>query len=351
MPIFRAYTPVFKDAQGKILKNSIAEMQMVTIGNTKQSVIIRGENRDKPVLLLIHGGPGSSETALFRYYNAVLEKDFIVVYWDQRACGKSYTKRDATATLCVQMFVQDLCDLALYLEKYLSKEKIYLLAHSWGTLIGILAAAQHPELFYAYVGTGQVSSMPESELESYRFALRAARKRKSAKAIHELETIGEPQNGVYACGITGIRTQRKWLNYFGGAVYDSKSMSKFILKFFTSQEYNLADIVCFFKSLNAPARNKLSQGEFLKTDLFDTIKRIDVPIYFFLGRHDYQVASIIAEKFFHTIKAPKKELVWFEHSAHSACFEEPEKFNRLMVDMVLFPTFLPRSKYITEQSR
>lgn len=314
-------------------------MRMVSLSGTKQSVIIRGEDRNNPILLLVHGGPGSAETPLFRYYDAALEKRFVVVYWDQRACGKSYTRRDAAALLCVQMFVQDLCDLALYLKEDLGKEKIYLLAHSWGTLLGLLAAAKHPELFYAYVGTGQVASMPESELESYRFALKAAREQNNAKAIRELEAIGEPKNGVYAYGLTGTRTQRKWLNYFGGAIYGSKGMSKFILRFFTSPEYNLADIVRFFKSLNAPARNNLSQKEFLKINLFDAIKKIDVPIYFFLGLHDYQVASVVAEKFFHAIKAPRKELIWFEHSAHCACFEESEKFNRLMTDMVLPTTF------------
>lgn len=338
MSIFKAHTPPFKDAQGNILKNSIAKMQMVTLGNTEQSVIIRGEDRNNPVLLLVHGGPGSAETPLFRYYNAALEKRFVVVYWDQRACGKSYTKRDANGLLCIQMFVQDLCDLTLYLKNYLGKEKIYLLAHSWGTLLGILAVSQHPELFYAYVGTGQVASMPESELESYRFALHAAKEQKNKKAIRELTAIGEPQNGVYASGIAGTHTQRKWLNYFGGAVYGSKGVSKFILRFFTSPEYNFADILRFFKSLNAPARNKLSQEEFLKTDLFNTIKRIDIPVYFFLGRHDYQVVSVVAEKFFNSIEASKKELVWFEKSAHNACFEEAERFNRLMVDMVLSST-------------
>jgi len=337
--IFKAFTPVIKDEYGNILKNSIAEMLMVPLGNTKQSVIIRGNDRSSPVLLLVHGGPGSAETPLFRHYNAVLEKSFIVVYWDQRACGKSYTKRDASAPLCVQMFVQDLCDLAMYLIKYLGKEKIYLLTHSLGTLLGILAAVQHPELFYAYVGTGQVASMPESELESYCFALQSAREQHNDRAVRELEVIGEPKNGVYASGLAGTRTQRKWLNYFGGAVFGSKSMSKLIFSFFTSPEYSIADILRFFKSLNAPARNKLSQGEFLKTDLFDTIKEIDVPVYFFLGRHDYQVASVVAEKFFHAIKAPKKELIWFEQSAHNACFEEAEKFNRLMVDMVLPAAF------------
>lgn len=335
MSILKAYTPVFKDVWGNSLKNSIAEMRMVSLGDTKQSIIIRGEDRDNPVLLLVHGGPGSAEIPLFRYYNAALKKSFVVVYWDQRACGKSYTKRDATAPLFVQMFVQDLCDLALYLKEVLGKEKIFLLGHSWGTLLGILAASQHPELFHAYVGTGQVASMPESELESYRFALKAAQEQNNVKAVRELEAIGEPQNGVYISGITGIHTQRKWLNHFGGAVFDSKNMRKFIFTFFTCPEYSLADIFRFFKSLNAPARNKLSQEEFLKIDLFNTIKKIDVPVYFFLGRHDYQVSSVVAEKFFHKIAAPQKKLVWFEQSAHSACFEESEKFNRLMVDVVL----------------
>jgi len=336
--IFNANTPIFKDERGNHLENSIAEMRMVTLGNTKQSVIIRGEDRSNPVLLLVHGGPGSAETPLFRYYNAALEKNFVVVYWDQRACGKSYTERDATAPLCVQMFVQDLCDLAKYLKEVLGKEKIYLLGHSWGTLLGIFAVSQHPELFHAYVGTGQVASMPESELESYRFALQTAQKQNNVKAVRELEAIGEPKNGVYMSGITGIHTQRKWLSHFGGAVYDSKNMSKFIFRFFTCSEYSLADIFRFFKSLNAPARNKLSQEEFLKIDLFNTIKKIDVPIYFFLGRHDYQVPSVVAEKFFHKITAPKKKLVWFEQSAHSACFEESKKFNKLMVDVVLSPS-------------
>lgn len=338
MSIFHAHTPAFKDKRGNINENSVAEMRRVSLGNTKQSIIIRGKDRNNPILLLVHGGPGSAETPLFRNYNAALENNFIVVYWDQRACGKSYTKRDATAPLCIQMFVQDLCDLAQYLKEGFDKEKIYLFAHSWGTLVGILAASQHPELFYAYIGTGQVANMPESELESYRFALQAAQKQNNIKAMQELEAIGEPQNGVYISGIEGTHTQRKQLNHFGGSVYNSKNIRKFILSFFTCAEYSFVDIVRFFKSLNAPARNKLSQEEFLKMNLINKIQELEVPVYFFLGRHDYQVPSVVAEKFFKKIKAPKKKLIWFEQSAHCACFEEAEKFNRLIVDEVLSTT-------------
>ncbi len=336
MSIFKAHTPTFKDIKGKNLKNSIAEMQMVPLGDTRQSVIIRGEDRRNPVLLLVHGG--AAETPLFRYYNSELEKNFVVVYWDQRGCGKSYTKRDANVPLNIQMYVQDLCDLAIYLKKYLGKEKIYLLAHSWGSLLGILAVSQHPELFIAYVGTGQVSSMPESGLISYQFTLRSAKEQKNEKAIHELTAIREPQNGVYTSGIKGNRIQDKWLDYFGGVIYGSKSIGMFISRYFTSPEYNFVDIIRFFKSLNTPARSKLLYGEFLKTDLFKTIKKVEIPVYFFHGRHDYQVASVVTEKFFHEIMAPKKELIWFEQSAHCACFEEAEKFNSLMVNMVLNTT-------------
>jgi proline iminopeptidase len=333
--LFKAYTPAFRNSKGEVVENSIAEMKMVTLGNTKQSIIIRGENRINPVLLLLHGGPGSSETALFRYYNSPLEKKFIVVYWDQRACGKSYTKQSATGPLSINMFVEDICELALYLKVNFHKNKIFLLGHSWGTLIGILAVSKHPEHFCAYVGTGQVSSMAESESESYRFALNRAVEQHNQKAIRELKEIGEPQNAVYKGGVTGIRIQRKWLTYFGGAIYGCKSMGKLIGKVLTAKEYNFADVIRFFKSLNAPSRNALSQNEFMKIDLFQTVKGLDVPVYFFLGMHDFQVASVVAEKYYQYLKAPKKKLVWFENSAHCPCFEESEKFNKLMVDIVL----------------
>lgn len=335
MSIVWRYTPVFKDANGNVMENSISEMRMVTIGNTKQAVLIRGENRFNPVLLLLHGGPGLSETAIFRYYNHPLEKNFVVVYWDQRACGKSYTKKLAKEPLTINMFVEDTCELAQYLISYLKKKKIFLLGHSWGTMIGTLTVHRYPELFYAYVGTGQVSSMPDGELESYRFALKSAMENGNKQAINDLTEIGEPENGVYKCGNSGTKIQRKWLTYFGGAFYGEKGWGKLLTKIFTASEYNFIDIFHLFKSMNLPSRNEMSVNEFLKSNLFETVKEIDVPVYFFLGRHDYQIPSIVAEKYFNYLKAKRKTLVWFEKSAHSACFEEAAKFNQLMVEKVL----------------
>lgn len=335
MSIFWAYTPAFKDMQGKKLPDSIAEMRMVTIGGTQQSILIRGENKNNPVLLLIHGGPGMSETGLFRYYNHPLEKHFVVVYWDQRACGKSYDKRTANDHLSINMFVDDICELSQYLKKELYKEKIFLLAHSWGTLIGILAVYHHPELFYAYVGTGQCADMPGGELKSYQYALQTAIENKNKKAIGELTKIGEPNNGVYKSGMIGTKTERKWLTYLGGSVYGSKSWGKYAKRIFLAKEYNLYDVISVFQSMNIPARNRMSQDEFLRINLFKEVKELEVPIYFFLGRHDYQIPSCVAEEYFHYLKAPQKTLEWFENSSHTPCFEEYEKFNKLMVEKVL----------------
>lgn len=335
MSLFWAHTPMFKDAAGKRLPESIAEMGMVAIGGVEQWILIRGENRNNPVLLLLHGGPGSPETGLFRHFNHELEKHFVVVNWDQRGCGKSYSKEMAKAELSVDMYVEDICELTKYLMKKLQKEKVFLFGHSWGTMIGTLAIHKHPELFYAYVGTGQCSDMPKSELRSYQYALEQAEKYKHKKAIAELTKIGEPKNGDYTGGIAGISIQRKWLMYFKGAVHGSKSLGRFIKVILTSKEYNLSDCWKFLKGMNAPSRNRLSQSGLLKTNLFDIVKEVKVPVYFFLGRHDYQVPSSVSEEYFHFLKAPKKTLEWFEDSAHLACFEEPEKFNRLMVEKVL----------------
>lgn len=335
LSIFWRHTPAFKDVNGKIIKNSIAEMRMITIGNTKQSILIRGENKCNPVLLLLHGGPGLTETGLFRYYNYDLEKNFVVVYWDQRACGKSYTKRSAKEPLSINMYVEDTCELSQYLILHFKKEKIFLLGHSWGTMIGIMAAYRKPELFYAYVGTGQVASMPDGELESYKFALKSAIKNKNKKAINELTKIEQPENGIYKCGNAGTKIERKWLTYFGGSLYGAKSFGKFLNKIITPREYNCIDIFHVFKSMNLPPRNKMSTTEFLKSNLFKIVKKLDVPVYFFLGRHDYQIPSIVAEKYFNYLKAPQKTLVWFEKSVHCPCFEESNKFNQLMTQKVL----------------
>ncbi len=332
-------TPAITDSQGKKIQGSIAKLEKIKIGGVDQWLLMRGTDIKNPIILFLHGGPGFSEMGLFRYFNSELEKHFVVVNWDQRGAGKSYSKKLVDEPMTIEQFVSDGIEIVEFLKNKFKQDKIYLVGHSWGSLLGMLMIKKNPESFYAYVGTGQVANMPEAEKISYQFTLNTAKKSNNQKAIKELEDIGCPVNGVYKSGLSGTDIQRKWLMKFGGIVYGKSNPGDLIMKIMLTKEYSLMDRINFMKAMNMPSKNKMVENELLQTNLFEQIPKVKVPIYFFLGRHDNQIPAIVAEKYLEFIKAPQKELIWFEQSAHSPCFEEAEKFNTLMVDKVLGDTF------------
>ena len=177
--------------------NGISEVLYLNINNTLQYVLIRGENLNNPILLFLHGGPGASATAMLRKYNTDLEKQFTIVYWDQRNAGKSYKKKFFKEEIKVQKYIQDIDTLVSYLKNKLKAKKIFLVGHSWGSRLGIYAIQKYPENFFAYVGVGQELSSYEGELISYRYTLNKAKELNNVKAIKELEEMGVPQSGDY----------------------------------------------------------------------------------------------------------------------------------------------------------
>ena len=150
-----AKTPPFCDEAGNILPASVALMEYVELGGLKQWICVRGESVDKPLLLILHGGPGDAEVIPFRWYNAGVEKDFIVVHWDQRGAGKSFSPSIPKDSMTIEQILSDAHELVDYLKKSFGKEKIYLLGHSWGSMLGALLASRYPEDFVAYIGMGQ----------------------------------------------------------------------------------------------------------------------------------------------------------------------------------------------------
>jgi pimeloyl-ACP methyl ester carboxylesterase len=149
-------------------------------------LLIRGWDRSNPILLHLHGGPGSADISIARFFDTELIEHFTVVHWDQRGAGKSFSPDIPPESMTRDQFVEDIRELAVLLGKRFDVPRIYLVGHSWGSEIGALAASRYPELFHAYVGVAQVVEESEQERISYQFVLDKAREAGNQKAIREL---------------------------------------------------------------------------------------------------------------------------------------------------------------------
>jgi proline iminopeptidase len=323
------HTPPFVDARGRTIVGSVATMERVVIGGVEQSVWVRGLSDRAPVLVLLHGGPGAGEGALFRHYNAQLERHFVVVYWEQRGAGRSYDAAMPASAMTVRRFADDLDELVDLLRARFGVRRVALLGHSWGSAIGLLYARDHPDKVSVCAGTGQVADMVEGERRSYAFAVAEAARRRDRRAAAALRRIGPPPHSVKA-----MLESRKWCDRFGGSFYRRRmSTGTLICAALSEPEVNLWDLVLFGRG-NAFSLRAL-WPEFSRLRLIDAVRRVDVPVVFILGRHDRQVPSDLAAEYFRELSAPTKTLVWMERSGHNPPFEEPAAFNRAMIEHVL----------------
>jgi pimeloyl-ACP methyl ester carboxylesterase len=321
------HTEPFRDADGRVIPGSIATMEFATIGGMPQRLWFRGLDTTKPVLLLLHGGPGISEGPLFRRYNASLEHHFLVVYWEQRGTGRSYHADIPPPSMTIGQFLRDLDDVVELVRRRFKKDKVILLGHSWGTVLGTIYTSQHPEKVAAYVGVAQIANVPQGDQLSYAFALSEAVKRQHRRAVAALQAIGPPPHAV-AAGLT----RGRWVERFGGVFHTDLSTGKLIWAALTTDEASLVDLVKFGQG-NRFSLEHLWK-EFSQVDL-TRYQVFEVPLFFLLGRYDWHVPAVLAAAYFAQIHAPCKRLIWFEQSAHNPPFEEPATFNQVLIEDVL----------------
>lgn len=314
--------------------HGIATLEEVSLGGVGQWILIRGRDVNNPMLLFVHGGPGTPEMLFNHAYGAGLEDHFVVVHWDQRGAGKSMHAGIPAASMTVDQFVSDSHELTLLLKERFGRDKIYLLGHSWGSLLGVLTVSRHPGDYYAYVGVGQVVDMRRNEEISYRFVLDRAREQGDQRAIRRLEKIGPPPYD----GIGELVVQRRYLQSSGGAVYDPEKFKEIMAAGMHAPEYTALDLVKFAYGGFFSTSNMWD--EITGCDLIEQAPRIEVPVYFFEGRHDYNTPWELVEEYYRKLDAPRgKSLIWFGNSAHSPNLEEPELFARMMAERVLAETY------------
>jgi pimeloyl-ACP methyl ester carboxylesterase len=319
-------TPSFRGPRGEIVESSIAEIKFLRIGGIDQWVLIRGENVANPPLLMLHGGPGLSETGLFRYFNAPLERRFTVVYWDQRGAGTSFDPAIPRSSMTVDQFIRDLDELVEAVRQRLGKPKVTLFGHSWGAALGVLYAARFPHKVAAYVGSGQIGDWQAGEALSYAFVLAQAERLHNRRAVKALHDIGPPPYGAKA-----VWTERLWLQRLEGhlGIKTLWNLGRIVL---TSAESSIFELPATYRAFRSSLDAMWTEVSNL--NLVELAPALEVPVFFFLGRQDHWVPPETSVAYFDALAAPSKKLVWFEASGHEPFMDEPTKFNAAMVDLV-----------------
>jgi pimeloyl-ACP methyl ester carboxylesterase len=337
---YRKARAVIADLERIVAPSGIQESYKVRIGGIDQWINVRGQDRANPILLLIHGGPASPAMPTMWQFQRPLEEYFTVVNWDQRGAGKTYGEADpkvVAESLHIARYVDDAVEVAKYLNQRYHKEKIILMGHSWGTIIGFSAALKRPDLFYAYVGIGQVISTRENERISFDYALAQATAHHNADALAELSSIA-PYPGKQPITRERIIVARKWPQFYGGMSAFRPESSYYFDGPLLSPEYDRADV----HAIDAGSLLTLDRilPEFVSVD-FSPVRTFPIPVLMFMGRHDYTTPTAPTAAWLDNVKAPYKQAVWFEHSAHMIPWEEPGKMLVSLLRYVLPLTEVP----------
>lgn len=298
----------------------IDSIEKVRIGGIDQWISLRSRDTRNPPLLFLHGGPGTAQISFSRKSQRPLEKDYLVVNWDQRGAGRSYQRNLAKADMTISRFVADCEELVEYLLQRFEQKRIFLVGHSWGSIVGIKVAAKRPELLWSYIGIGQVIDTRRGEEISYTFTLDEARRRNNKRAIRQLESIGLPPYKTMKDG--GI--QRNWLSKFHGSTFKGSIIGT-ILANVSLRYLRVGDVVRFVQGAIFSLTSLEDEQKIL--NLAHEISELKVPAYFCTGQRDFQVPFQLVVEFCDKLAAPTKQLVWFEQSGHLPNFEEPAAFS------------------------
>ena len=332
-------TEPFLDENGDLLVDSISEKIYVTINGLEQGMFIKSKDSHNPVLLFVHGGPGMPEYWLTQRYPTGLEEFFTVVWWEQRGAGLSYHPDISPEAMTAEQFVSDLLAVTNYLRERFGQEKIYLMGHSWGSYIGIQAAAQEPELYHAYIGVGQVSYQIQSEKLAYEYALEQYEQAGNRRMLQRLEAA--PPTDTIPLPTAYMALRDEYMHGIGiGTTRDMQSVvTGIFLPSWQFPEYTISEKVNLWRGkIFSRSRRFNLWDQMQATDLTQQVTELEIPVYFFHGKYDYTCAYPLARNYFEKIEAPIKGFYTFEQSAHSPIFEEPEKMMVILREDVLAGT-------------
>jgi pimeloyl-ACP methyl ester carboxylesterase len=306
--------------------NGIDEWTFLPIGNTRQWISIRGQDRRNPVVLLVHGGPGASLGAMAPSF-VPWERDYVVAQWDQPGAARTFGEagRVFDPSLTIESIASDGIRVAEHLASRLGQDRIILVGWSWGSALGIHMIKARPDLFAAFVGTGQVVNMKEGEALAYARVLAKARERGDAAAVAELEQIGPPPYDA----LQELGAQRKWASAYEGYASDVEMLSDWLV----APRVSFANTIDFVSGLIQSQNHFFGPAldrSFVTTDLRRLGLEFAVPIFVVQGTEDDYTPAALSRAYLEELRAPDKEFVPIDGAGHFALVSRPDAFLNAM---------------------
>lgn len=331
----------FTDDNGEVIPSSVAEKIKVEINGTKQGMFIHGKDSSNPVLLFVHGGPGVPEYFLNESYRTELEKNFTVCWWEARGSGLSYNNHLDTSAITTRQLIADTISVSEYLKSRFGKDKIYLMAHSYGTIIGIQAAAERPDLYYAYIGMAQAVGNElggsASNTLTYEYMFHYFSTQNDKASLKKLDMWSVKNNDGTITFNQNYLSQLDDLKHKAGCgtMHNMDSViTGIFLPQINSKCYTLPEKIDYWRG-KAFMKSTAVFKEFSEIDLLKEGLSFEIPIYFFSGSYDYTCPYPLTLDFFKTLDAPLKGFYTFDNSAHSPLWEEPDRAMEILVKDVL----------------
>lgn len=314
----------------RIPEGGVNTSMYVDVNGSKQWINIYGKDRNNPVLLYLHGGPGSA-TSLFDYaFTRKWSDVYTVVTWDQRGCGKSYD-RSHPGTITADIMMGDGKVMTEYLRDFLHVDKITLLGHSWGSYFGANLALAYPQYYDAFIGTGQFIDPEENEHRLYEAALSWSENDPEGREMVDKWAWSREQ------GEDDFPLRNRIMDRYGfGMMKDGRDYNMF-LTVLCNPNYSIKEILYYIRH----GENAfIPYASFLKSEGFremSLLGRYDytMPYYNIDGDMDYQTNYELACEYFSKVNAPKKELLVMKNATHGLLESRSEEFSALLHGSVI----------------
>ena len=301
----------------------IAVLDPVQIGGMTQWLLIRGQDRSAPVLLWLHGGPGAAQMPLAHATTRALERDFVVVHWDQRGAGRSNPMGFDPATMTLEQFLQDAHAVTRHLQARLGGERILVLGHSWGTMLGARLVARWPGDYAGYIGIGQQVSTArgiEATLDRIAPLIRAGGRPDHLRWLESTTPEGLLDHPAYVA-------MMQMLDAYGGGM--NVPAGRFAGIMIRATEYSLGDL---WRWLNGANRGSGPMWpDYRRRDLLADVTEMPVPMLLISGAADLNTPVELVAEWFEVVSARNgKQHVVFEHSGHAPFLTEATRFREIL---------------------